>query len=82
MTVAEYLKATRLRQYELALLADLSPAMVCRLVKGGRRPSREAAARLHAASDGLISYPLECLRDIKRSDKKQPKTKGKHKRRG
>ena len=82
MTVAEYLKATRLRQYELALLADLSPAMVCQLVKGGRRPSREAAARLHAASDGLISYPIECLRDIKRGRKEQPKGKAKPKQRG
>ena len=54
MTLLEYIEQSGISQREVADGCGLSPAAVCRIIKGQRFPSPETLYRIHQFTDGKV----------------------------
>jgi len=54
MTLQEFIKETGITQRELAQACGLSPAAICRIIKGQRFPNPETLYRIHQFTDGKV----------------------------
>ena len=54
MRLIDYIEEQGMTQGEVARACDLSPAAVCRIIKGQRFPSPETLYRIHIFTGGKV----------------------------
>lgn len=56
MNLVQYLSHTGINAAEMARRAKMTRGGISRLLKGTRAPSVETAARIHQATDGMVTF--------------------------
>jgi len=55
MRLIDYIKREGISQRRFAIRSGLSPASICRLIKGERYPSKETVIRIFTVTKGVVT---------------------------